>query len=137
MNIQQIIINTSIKVLTELATNPNIKNNATELFRSAYDVYQMKIGKVNLQTVEEATKSAIETCIRDDKESQVRVAAFVSAMYSQHDIQRGAQVGGSLLKRFGTAWFPRIKERELRYSLNVDKELEDYLYSKIEQNVKL
>ena len=49
----------------------------------------------------------------------------------QHEIERAAQVGGSLLKRFGKSFFPHIKDRELRFALDVDSELENYLYNQI------
>ena len=35
-------------------------------------------------------------------------------------------MGGSFLKSFGKAWFAHIKDRELRFALTVDKELENY-----------
>lgn len=103
-----------------------------DLAQSAFDFYQVKTGQVNLQSSEDAVKSAVESCIRQDEESQARVAAFVCAIYAQHDVYRGAQVGGSLRKRFGPSWFPRIKEREERYALKIDKALEDYLYQQIQ-----
>jgi uncharacterized membrane protein YkvA (DUF1232 family) len=90
-----------------------------------------KTREVNLQSCDEAIKSAIESCIRKEDESLIRVAAFVNALYVQHKIHRAAQVGGSLRKRFGLSWFPHIKEREDRYALEVDKDLEEYLYQKI------
>jgi len=36
-----------------------------------------------------------------------------------------------LRQRFGPSWFPHIKERELRYALKVDRDLEDYLFDQI------
>ncbi|GJD18292.1 hypothetical protein RIVM261_032480 [Rivularia sp. IAM M-261] len=59
------------------------------------------------------------------------VVAYVTALYMQHEIHRAAQVGGSLLKRFGKSYFPHIKDRELRFALEVDSELENYLYTQI------
>lgn len=132
MSVQKVIFKAAKRVLIELATNRDAQEKAQGLIRGALDMYQVRAGKVNLQSSEDATESAIEFCIRDDEESQTRVAAFVSALYLQHDIHRGAQVGGSLRKRFGPSWFPHIKEREERYALDVDKELEDYLYDRIQ-----
>lgn len=50
---------------------------------------------------------------------------------AQYEIERAAQIGGSLLNRFGKSWFPHIKDREIRFALKVDTELENYLYNKI------
>jgi hypothetical protein len=52
----------------------------------------------------------------------------------QNDISRAAQVGGSLRKRFGVTWFPLIKERELRYALDVNEELVDFFYRELSKN---
>jgi len=87
--------------------------------------------EVNLQSCQEAIERAIESCIRREEESLARVAAFVNALYLQHKIYRAAQVGGSLRKRFSPSWFPHIQEREERYALEVDKDLEEYWYQKI------
>ena len=89
------------------------------------------MGNVNLHSQEEAVKIASSTCIRKERESQAKVVAYVTALYMQHDIHRAAQVGGSLLKRFGKSYFPHIKDRELRFALEVDSELENYLYTQI------
>jgi hypothetical protein len=95
------------------------------------DFIQVATGNVNIHSPENAVEIAINTCLRKDRVSQIKVAAFVTALYLQYDIERAAQVGGSLLKRFGKSWFPHIKDRELRFALEVDSELENYLYNQI------
>ena len=97
------------------------------------DHIQVSTGNVNLHSAEEAIEIATNTCIRKDTDSQAKVVSFVTGLYLQHDIERAAQVGGSLLKRFGKSWFPHIKDRELRFAAEVDSELEDYLYNQIVQ----
>jgi hypothetical protein len=52
----------------------------------------------------------------------------------QNEINRAAQVGGTLRKRFGITWFPHIKERELRYALDVNEELVDFFYQELSKN---
>jgi len=106
------------------------KKKAAEKLKQWFGSNQ-KARQVNLQSCQEAIKSAIESCTRKEEESLARVAAFINALYLQHKIYRAAQVGGSLRTRFGPSWFPHIKEREERYALQVDKDLEEYLYQKI------
>ena len=123
----------AIKVFFQIANDPILQRKAYDEGIKAVDNIQVKMGHVNLHTLEEAVEIAANTCIRKDKESQAKVAAFVTGLYMQHDIERAAQVGGSLLKRFGKSYFPRIKDREYRFALEVDSELEDYLYHQILQ----
>lgn len=98
-----------------------------------YDREFVKAGKVNQYDCSKAIQLAQENCIRKDRESQARVSAYIKALYKQYNIHRAAQVGGSLLQRFGKSWFPRIHDRELRFALDVDSEIEAYMYS-IEEN---
>ncbi len=136
MSVQKMIVKAAMHALKELAGNEEAQAKALSFMQGAFDMYQVKTGKVNLQSSEDAIKSAVGSCIRDDEESQARVAAFVSGLYAQHNIHRGAQVGGSLRKRFGPSWFPHIRDREERYALEVDRDLEDYLYKKIQSEAK-
>lgn len=131
-----VIIKAALKVATKLATDPEVQKQVLNLYHGAVDLFQMQAGKVNLHTEEEALEIALDRCIRKDDESQTYVAAFVSALYAQHDIRRAAQVGGSLLDRFGISWFPHIKAREKRYALIVDRELEAYFYQQISLGVR-
>jgi hypothetical protein len=125
--VKQIAINLFWKLINDEQARNQIQNLGLNLF----DRIQVATYNVNLHSPEEAVEIAISTCIRKDRENQVRVAAFVTALYLQYEIERAAQVGGSLLKRFGKSWFPHIQDRELRFALKVDSELEEYLYNQI------
>jgi len=129
------LVRLAMNALIELANNRKVQKAALgfaeDLFKNLSDFFQVATGQVNQQTCEQAIESAVTSCIRQDEESLTRVTAFVSALYAQHEIHRGAQVGGSLRQRFGPSWFPHIKERELRYALKVDRDLEDYLFDQI------
>ncbi|TVP62120.1 MAG: hypothetical protein EA343_12145 [Nodularia sp. (in: Bacteria)] len=92
----------------------------------AFDMIQEVSGNVNRDSLEQAVENACNSCTRKNLDDQLRITAFLTALYMQNDIKRAAQVGGSLRKRFGVTWFPHIKERELRYALDVDQELEDF-----------
>ena len=105
-----------------------------EIQQQLFDFLQESSGNVNRDDLEKAIKKTCSTCTRKNIDEQLRVTAFVTALYMQNDIKRAAQVGGSLRKRFGVTWFPHIKERELRYALDVDKELEEYLYQQLVKN---
>ncbi|MEH2415125.1 hypothetical protein [Nostoc sp.] len=114
-----------------LANDEKTKKQVYSLGLKFFDSIQAATGNINLHSPEEAVKIAISTCIRKDRENQSRVAAFVTALYLQYEIERAAQIGGSLLKRFGKSWFPNIKDKETRFALKVDAELENFLYNQI------
>lgn len=121
----------AIKAFWQLVNDPRFQQQAFNASVGIFDFIQVKTGNVNLHSLEAAVKLATNTCLRKDSDSQAKVSAFVTSLYLQHEIERAAQVGGSLLKRFGKSWFPHIKDRELRFALEVDPELESYLYSQI------
>lgn len=121
----------AVSLFWKLVNDERARKQAYNLGNNIFHKIQVVTGNVNLHSPEDSVEIAINTCIRNDKESQARVAAFVTALYLQYEIERAAQVGGSLLKRFGKSWFPHIKDRELHFALNVDSELEEYLYGQI------
>ncbi|MBW4602702.1 MAG: hypothetical protein KME29_24830 [Calothrix sp. FI2-JRJ7] len=114
-----------------LRIHPQFWQQANDTGVKILDTIQVQMGNVNLHSQEEAVKIASSTCIRKERESQAKVVAYVTALYMQHEIHRAAQVGGNLLKRFGKSYFPHIKDRELHFALEVDSELENYLYTQI------
>lgn len=115
----------------KIASDPEVQKQIQASGMRIFDFIQVKTGQVNLHSLEEAIAIALKTCLRQDNDSRSRVAAFITGLYAEHQIERGAQVGGSLLKRFGKSWFPHIKDRELRFALDVNSELEEYLYRQI------
>ena len=125
----------AVTVFLKLTNDPKFRQQAYESGLKLFDFIQVKTGNVNLHSPEKAIKIAISTCLRKDKDSQTKVAAFITGLYLQHKIERAAQVGGSLLKHFGKSWFPHIADRELRFALQVDSELEKYLYSQFISNI--
>lgn len=121
----------AVEMFYQLPNDPQFRKQAYNAGVKILDYIQVSTGNVNLNSPEKAIEIAVDTCIRKDTDSLARVVSFVTALYLQHDIERAAQVGGSLLKRFGKSWFPHIKNRELRFAAEVDSELEDYLYNQI------
>lgn len=121
----------AVELFLRLVNNPEVQKQAYDSGLKAFDFVQLKTGNVNRHSLEEAIQIATSSCLRKDRESKARVAAFVSGLYLQHQVERAAQVGGSLLERFGKSWFPHINNRELRFALRVDSELEEYLYNQI------
>jgi hypothetical protein len=121
----------AIEIFWRLVNDTQYRQQAYDGGIIIVDFIQVKTKNVNLHSLEKAVEIATETCIRKDSESQVRVLAYVTALYMQYDIERAAQVGGSLLKHFGKSFFPHIKDREYRFALEVDSELENYLYNQI------
>lgn len=121
----------AVEAFWRLVNDPQFQQQVFDAGVSIFDFIQVKTGNVNLHSPKTAVKLATSTCLRRDSDSQAKVSAFVAGLYLQHEIERAAQVGGSLLKRFGKSWFPHIKNRELRFALEVDPELENYLYSQI------
>ncbi len=125
---------TETKIVTflfTLANNPDFKKQVHKMGIKMFCFAQLKTGNVNLHSVEEAISIALKTCIRKDQKSQRKIIVFITGLYLQYKIERAAQVGGSLLKRFGKSWFPHIQDRELRFALKVDQELENYLYNEL------
>lgn len=123
-----------VNLLLVAANNPHFRKQVQEMGIKLFHFSQLKTGNVNLHSVEEAISIALKTCIRKDQESQREIIVFIKGLYLQYNIERAAQVGGSLLKRFGKSWFPHIQDRELRFALKVDKDLENYLYSELTKN---
>lgn len=119
------------KVAAKEAAQEIQQANGLDSVQGVLDVIQRQMGNVNLDNMEEAVVKACMSCLKDDIESQARVAAFVTGVYMQHEIRRAAEVGGSLRERFSTAWFPHIKERELRFAKEIDSDLEEVLYLKL------
>ncbi len=125
----------AVTVFLKLTNDPKFRQQAYDSGLKIFHFIQVKTGNVNLHSPEKAVKIAVSTCIRKDKDSQAKVAAFVTGLYLQHKVERAAQVGGSLLRHFGKSWFPHIQDRELRFALDVDPELEKYLYSQFISNI--
>ncbi|MCG9887134.1 MAG: hypothetical protein MH825_16505 [Cyanobacteria bacterium] len=125
------IANAASQVFMKLLTDEELHKQVALRVEDLYHTYQVKSGQVNLHSQEKAITISLKTCLRKDQESQEKVAAFVTGLYLQHRIERAAQVGGSLLKRFGKSWFPHIQDRELKFALEVDAELEMYLLKQI------
>lgn len=133
--VKQLIVELAREAVRDLAKKAEV-DDARNAVQKFLDFVQVQSGNVNLDGVDEAISKACATCLRDDMESQVQVAAYICALYFQHDIRRAAEVGGSLRKRFGSAWFPHIKERELRFAKDVSPDLEEALYGEIMERIK-
>ncbi|BAZ80901.1 hypothetical protein PN497_00890 [Sphaerospermopsis kisseleviana CS-549] len=121
----------AVALFWKLVKDENLRKQIYQAGLGCFDFIQVATNNVNLRSPEEDIKIALRTCIRNDTDSKARITAFVTGLHLQHKIQRGAQVGGSLLRRFGKSYFPHINDRELRFALDVDSELENYLYNQI------
>lgn len=130
MSLVQVIFTIVTPEATKYLSNP-------ETQRQLIDFIQETSGNVNRDNLHQAVEKACKSCTKKTLNEQMRVMAFVTALYMQNDIKRAAQVGGSLRKRFGVTWFPFIKERELHYALDVDIELEEFLYNELVTKGKL
>lgn len=141
-NMKNPIINKIIEiakdtVLSELERkikDPEIQKKIVDISPlpiAAKDLIKETFDLVNKHSMDESIQIAIESCTFKNKEAQQEVTAFISALYQEHHIKRAAQVGGSLLKRFGPLYFPKIKEKELRFAIEVNKELELFYLEEI------
>jgi len=141
-NVKDEIINKVVSylkdlVLTEIEKqmkNPEVQKKIVDILpipRGVKDFIKENTGLVNKHSLEVAIELALKTCTCEDKEKQQVIMAFISALYHDNQIKRAAQVGGSLLKRFGNDYFPEIKEKELRYALDVSKQSEEFYLEKI------
>ncbi len=124
--------------LIDIIKNKEKREKLLELLKplkvNAESFIKSKVGKINKESLDEAIEIALEKCTKKDNENQIRITAFLTSLYKLHKIERGAQVGGSLLKRFGESWFPAIKKRELSYSFDVDRDIENLFYEKLKED---
>jgi len=128
---QKLLIKLALNTLRHIMEDEELHKTAKKLKLATVDFVRENLNLVNKDNLEEAIEKALEGCLQKDAESQIKVTAFLTALYTKHDIKRAAQVGGSLLQHFGELYFPSIKERELRYALKVSPELYEYFYNKI------
>ncbi len=133
------LVSIAVKVMDYALKHPNMVQGAANRIQSGWQAWsdrqQVLKGRVNLDSQQKAIEKACQLCIRKSEEEQRRVVAFVAALYLQHggQIERAAQVGGSLRKKFGVSWFPHVAEHELRFALDVDPELEGFVEALIRE----
>ena len=63
----------AIEISWRLVNDPQYRQQAYDVGVKILDLFQVKAGNVNLHSQEEAVDIAANTCIRKDRESQVRV----------------------------------------------------------------
>ncbi len=122
-------------ILTDLAQYPGKRSNVADVL-SQEGLKRMlsrasKAGELIAKTIERICTS----CQHQDPRDQVRVAAFIGALYAQHAIEPKAQVEASVLKRFGAEWFPSLRPQEGAVALDAHQELEDFFYQELAQRL--
>lgn len=122
-------------ILTDLAQPPGKESDVADAL-SQEGLEQMlsrasKPGELIAKTIERICTS----CQHQDPRDQVRVAAFIGALYAQHAIEPKMQVEASVLKRFGAEWFPSLRPQEGSVALDTHQELENFFYQELAQRM--
>ena len=113
----------SVEALRTLANNEEVQYTIQSYTQKLDDFIQVKMGKVSHRSLEEAIEMAITvSAIRDDKTLQ-KIISLVTTLYATTEINRGAIVGGTLLKELGSNIFPHIDKKELRFAKPINKKL--------------
>ena len=100
------------------------------------DWIQEKCGKVSKRNLQESIQLAINSSIVRDEDTMCRIIATITTLYATQKINRGAIVGGTLLKEFGTETFPHIKERELRFAKELNNQVFEHVLKSISKSYK-
>lgn len=112
-----------IYALKELAKSEEAQQYILTGAQSIDDWIQVKTGNVSNRNLEETIQLALDsTVLRDDKTIQ-QIISIITTLYATTNVNRGAIVGGTLLKEFGSDVFPHIDEKELRFAVPINQNL--------------
>lgn len=111
------------EALTYISNDPILKNKILSESINIDDWIQLKLGKVSKRSQKEAIELAIKTSVVKDKDTICRIIALITTLYATNTIERGAELGGTLLKEFGRDIFPHINNNELRFAKNINREI--------------
>lgn len=107
--------------LIKISNDESLKQSILDKCQSADDWLQVKLGQVNKRTLRDAIELAVNTSIVRDEETICAIIATVSTLYACGQVERGADVGGTLLQKFGQETFPHIDIRELRFAKPINE----------------
>ncbi|WP_272575186.1 hypothetical protein [Providencia sp. PROV273] len=117
------------RIITNLANDEVLRSKFEENGKSIMDFLQVNLGKVSKRSESEEIFLAINSSDRQDKETLCEIVAVITTLFTTCKIERGAQVGGTLLAEFGDKVYPHIAERELRYKLPVNAGIKRKAYN--------
>ncbi|MEX9880990.1 hypothetical protein AB7X05_05320 [Providencia rettgeri] len=101
------------RIITNLANDEVLRGKFEENGKSVMDFLQVNLGKVSKRSESEEIFLAINSSNKQDKETLCEIVAVITTLFTTCKIERGAQVGGTLLAEFGDKVYPHIAEREL------------------------
>lgn len=117
------------RIITNLANDEVLRSKFEENGKSIMDFLQVNFGNVSKRSEEEEIFLAINSSDKQDKETLCEIVAVITTLFITCKIERGAQVGGTLLAEFGDKVYPHIAERELRYKLAVNAGIKRKAYN--------
>jgi len=107
--------------LIAISNDPALKQSILGKCQNADDWLQVRLGQVNKRTLRDAIELAIATSTVRDENTMLDIIATISALYACDQVERGADVGGALLKKFGQEVFPHIDIKELRFAKSINE----------------
>ncbi len=122
--------------LRKLANDEELQKVVLNKAQNIADWIQIKCGKVSKRNLQESIQLAINSSIVRDEDIICRIIATITTLYATQEINRGALVGGTLLKEFGTETFPHIKERELRFAKKLNNQVFEHVLKSISKSYK-
>lgn len=117
------------RIITNLANDEVLRGKFEENGKSVMDFLQVNLGKVSKRSESEEIFLAINSSNKQDKETLCEIVAVITTLFTTCKIERGAQIGGTLLAEFGDKVYPHIAERELRYKLPVNAGIKRKAYN--------
>lgn len=120
--------------LSEIDESDQLKKSILDKCQFADDWLQLKSGRVSQRNLQDAIVLAINTSIVRDKNKICEIIATITTLYACNQIGRGADVGGTLLERFGSSVFPHIKKEEIRFAKAVDADVYDFTLTAVISN---
>ncbi|PAX55235.1 hypothetical protein [Brunnivagina elsteri] len=120
--------------LKNLADDKNLQKKLVGTTQEIADWLQVTLGKVSKPDIQESIQLALKTSIVRDEETICQIMAAIATLYATEDINRGAIVGGTLLKKFGKDTFPHIDEREIRFAKEINPIIFNHLLASMRES---
>ncbi len=122
--------------LENLSRDQDLQEKLADKGQDLADWLQVRLGEVNRPDLQESLQLALDTSVVRDEETICQIMATIATLYATEDVNRGAIVGGTLLKKFGTDTFPHVNEREIRFAKEVNPVIFNYLLLEMRESFR-
>jgi len=124
----------AVDALRDLANNDKAQQSILLSAQTVDDFIQVKMGNVSNRSLEEAIEMALTVSVVRDDQTLQKIISVITTLYATTEINRGAIVGGTLLKEFGSTVFPHIDKKELRFAKPINKKLLNYISGTVKES---